>query len=143
MGLGFFKSAKSDKGAAFLPGTHDPQWTRSPNGKFHKLSFLNFDASMAVGGVYVVWHGGIRPQWVYVGASDNVGQALEKLLDNREIMDYDVHGGLFATWSKILPEFRPGVLRHLKETMQPLVNNPAIAGDPVKPIAVLLPGSKR
>ena len=52
----------------------NPKWIRYPKGTFYQLLQLDTDeASLnGVGGVYLVWHRGIKPAWVYAGDSPNL-----------------------------------------------------------------------
>lgn len=125
----------------------DPKWVRAPSGGFHQLLDLDPDEAgiRGVGGVFVIWHGGIRPEWVYAGESPNIARALDQLVDNPDITQYKTHGGLFVTWSLVKEEFRRGVLLYLMRTLRPLVNNPRAPTEETeytKPIAVLVPGGK-
>ena len=125
----------------------DPKWARSPSGAFYQLLDVDPDELKirGVGGVYVVWHGGIRPEWIYAGESPNLGRVLDTLIDNDEITQYKTHGGLFVTWSTVKEEFRRGVLLHLTRALKPKVVNPRAPTEETehtKPIAVLVPGGK-
>ena len=143
--MGLFGGSKAPTIASSAP--IDPKWVRSPAGGFYQL--LDFDPDAAgirgVGGVFVIWHGGIRPEWVYAGESPNIARALDALIDNPEITQYKTHGGLFVTWSLVKEEFRRGVLLHLTRALKPLIPNPRAPTEETehtKPIAVLVPGGK-
>ena len=125
----------------------DPKWVRAPSGAFYQL--LDFDPDevgiRSVGGVFVIWHGGVRPQWVYAGESPNIARSLDQLIDNPDITQYKTNGGLFVTWSLVKEEFRRGVLLHLTRALKPLIVNPRAPTEETehtKPIAVLVPGGK-
>jgi hypothetical protein len=143
--MALFGGSKASTIAAAAP--IDPKWVRAPNGSFHQLLEVDPDALgiRGVGGVFVVWHGGIRPQWVYAGESPNIARALEALVDDPEVTQYKTNGGLFVTWSLVKEEFRRGVLLHLTRALKPLVLNPRAPTEETehtKPIAVLVPGGK-
>jgi hypothetical protein len=98
-----------------------------------------------VGGVYVVWHGGIRPQWVFVGESPSLGRAIDAVANDRDILQYQTHGGLFVSWAIVKEDWRRGIVLYLTRALKPLVANPrAPAGETeyTKPIPVLVPGGK-
>ncbi len=120
----------------------DPKWARSPSGHFRR--FINFDPEeeglSGKGGVFVVWHGGLRPRWVYAGASADLARALHELADEDEVMAFEVNGGLFLTWAGIRQEYRNGVVKFLNEAMDPLVENPAAFVGDDAPIPVVFPG---
>lgn len=118
-------------------------WARNPRGQFYK--FVTFEpekAGLTGGGVYVIWHSGVQPHWVYVGYSNDIAADLDTLADNDELMSYNSRGGLFVTWAPIKPEYRPGVVRFLTESMDPLVENPKAAVIADEPVPVLVPGAK-
>jgi hypothetical protein len=140
--MGIFASRKPSRQFTGPPG--DPGWVRNPKGLFYKFALFEPEKAglKGVGGVYVVWHSGVKPRWVYVGRTDNLAGDLDTLLDNEEVMDYNKHGGLYVTWSPIKPEFREGVYKFLREAMNPEVENPDVPGDKAEPIPVLVPGAK-
>lgn len=139
--MGIFSGSKPRRA---LGPPSDPGWARNPKGLFYKFALFEPEKAglSGVGGVFVIWHSGVKPRWVYVGQSDNLAGALDALLDNDEVMDYNKHGGLYVTWSPIKPEFRDGVCRYLLEIMAPLVENPASIDEDIEPIPVLVPGAK-
>ena len=126
----------------------DPKWVRSPSGAFYQLLDVDPDelGIRSAGGVFVIWHGGIRPEWVYAGESPSLGRAIDALVDNADITQYKTHGGLFVTWSLVKEEFRRGVLLYLTRALKPKVENPRAPTEETehtKPIAVLVPGGKQ
>ncbi len=58
-------------------------------------------------------------------------------------MEYEGKGGLFVTWAVIREEFQDGVVRYLNETMNPLIENPAVEEIEDDPIPVILPGREK
>jgi hypothetical protein len=126
------------------PKLLDPQWARTARGRFIRL--ISFDPDEfglhGLGGVYVIWHGGVRPEWVYVDQADDLAKALDAALDNPDIMGYEVNGGLMATWSPVVPEFRSGVVKYLLASLRPLIDHPAPPGDDVTPVPVYAPGTE-
>ncbi len=122
----------------------DPVWARNRNGKFFRL--IHFDPVVeglrGVGGVFLIWHSGVKPKWVHVGMTTELAGAIDAAKDNEDIMEYEINGGLFITWSTIKPEFRPGVLRYLHENMDTAVPNPAVKGITAEPIKVQQPGRR-
>jgi len=118
----------------------DPHWAKTPNGKFHRLLFLDpvVQGLGGVAGVFVAWHAGLHPRWLYVAASKDLGSDIDTLLDNEEVMAFDNRGGVFVTWALIRPKYQGGVVRYLIDVMKPEIEGPR----PPKsdPIPVLLPG---
>ncbi|MGH6659916.1 MAG: hypothetical protein ACREB6_00100 [Rhodospirillales bacterium] len=149
MVLGLFGKSKKKKAPSGPP--QDVAWVKSAKNRYFK--FLNLEPDEMglenISAVYVLWHQGVRPQWVYVGQTDDLGRTLQELRRDDEIVDYDKRGGLFVTWSMIKPEFQPGVVRYLYQVMQPVVVNPDYldkgedekGAEEVEPIPVLLPGT--
>ncbi len=117
-------------------------WIRSPKNKFY--NFLNLEPEelglKRVSGVYVIWHGGLRPEWIYIGQTTNLAAAFENLRDNDEVMEFQRHGSLFVTWSEIRREYQAGVVKYLYKILKPIVANPDSPEDDVPPIAVYPPG---
>ena len=138
----FFKKKKPAKGYDGKP--LDPEWARNRKGKFSRLSHLDPAAEgiNGLGGVYVIWHSGVKPGWVYVGRSDDIGAALQDALENEDIMEYERNGGLYVTWSPVLKRSQNGVLRFLHEGMKPKVPNPIVGDIKDGPINVLAPKRK-
>ncbi|MCG8511421.1 MAG: hypothetical protein MI741_19580 [Rhodospirillales bacterium] len=120
----------------------DPKWSRSASGHFRR--FINLDPEeegiSGKSGVYVIWHGGLRPRWVYIGASSDLGRDLDRLADDEDIMGYEVNGGLFVTWANIRAEFQDGVVKYLNDAMDPLVENEAAFTIDDEPVPVVFPG---
>ena len=119
----------------------DPNWATSASGRFHRLIRLDPEAEglSGVGGVYVIWHAGVRPEWVFVGHSEDLASAFHHVGANSDIMGYDANGGLYVSWCLIREEYRDGVVRHLHDTLKPLVDNVAVAAMDVAPVPVIAP----
>ena len=91
------------------------------------------------GGIYIIWHAGVRPEWVYAAKSNDLAADLDSIQDNEDLMYYDSQGGLFVTWALIRPEYQDGVLSYLYDNMAPLVENPNPPKKKTKRLPVLLP----
>ncbi len=129
-------------------GVVDLQWVRSPDGDFWQLHQLKPDTLniRGVGGVYVLWHGGLKPTWVYAGESTSLGRALTEVADNKEITQYRARGGLYASWAVVSEELRRGILLYLTRAMKPLVTNPRAPtqeSEHTRLIPVVIPGGKQ
>ncbi|MBF0167081.1 MAG: hypothetical protein HQL45_05570 [Alphaproteobacteria bacterium] len=123
----------------------DPAWGKSPKGHFYRLAHLEPDevGLPGLGGVYVVWHKGVRPEWLYVAATEDLGKALMQALEDTDISSYEPRGGLWCTWAPIRPEFRNGVVLYLRKLLKTVIPpKPAdeIEEGSVQPVAVLPPG---
>jgi hypothetical protein len=122
-------------------GLADPRWAVDRRGKFHRLVHLDPEAEGLTGasGVFVVWHGGVRPRWVYVGRAQDLAGAFHRLGRDADVMDYEVNGGLFVTWSLIRTDYQDGVVRYLSDALSPAVENPDRPGTAVRPVPVSPP----
>ncbi len=123
-------------------------WQRNAGGKFHNLLRLDTVAEglRGQGGVYVIWHGGLNPEWLFVGSTSDLGRQIDPLIDDPRFDDHQ-RRGLFATWAFVSDEYRHGVVRYLTEYLKPSVENraagPLCKGpDRVVPIAVFVPGQE-
>ena len=120
----------------------DPKWARSRKGNFHRLTYLRPETEGLDGasGIYVVWHGGLKPEWITVGKSTNLTRDLDSLSDNEDIEYYEKRGGVFVTWSLIRAEFQDGVLKYLIDTLDLQEPPTKLPGKKVEPIPVFPPG---
>lgn len=139
----FFSGSDNDLDPGAAPV--DPSWVRSPKGHFHRLARLEPDqiGLPGQGGIYVIWHKGVKPEWVYVAAAEDLAQALMRALDDEDIVSYEPRGGLWCSWSFIRPEYRDGAVLYLRNLLNPVVL-PRIGDevDPesVTPVPILAPG---
>ncbi len=126
----------------------DPVWQRQSNQRFHRLIAMKPGRPRlaGLGGVFVVFHRGMQPGWVYFGAARDLGAAVERLQDHRELSRFESRGGLFFTWSFIKPEKRDGVVAYLRATAAPELIDPDLDRDfgckpaGAKPVPVQFPG---
>lgn len=120
-------------------------WSKNAKGKFRRLAFIELakENISSTPGVFVAWHGGARPGWVYVGLAEDLAIDLTDMRQNKEVMEFDRRGGLFVTWYTPAPADRKGVFVFLNDVLQPEVRNPeADQYENVTPIKVLPPGYK-
>lgn len=129
------------------PELSDPKWAKNSRGGFHRLLSLltaEITALSGTGGVYAIWHRGVRPGWVYVGASKDLCKSLQEARDTPEILAFESRGGLYVSWSAVVPDCRDGVVKFLKETCSPAIADPLACDDAdgrrAKAIPVKLPG---
>ncbi len=118
--LGLFREQRPPP-PAVAAAPADPGWVKPPKGYYHRLLSIRLELAKlrGVGGVYVVWHRGVRPAWVHVGATEDLAASLAEARDTPEILAYESRGGLHVTWSPIIADYRMGVLAHLREAMSP------------------------
>ena len=64
----------------------DPNWVRNEKGKFFRFINLNPQEQNLEGqtAVFIIWHGGVRPAWVYVGTSRNLARDLQECKENED-----------------------------------------------------------
>lgn len=120
----------------------DPSWAKSKIGRFHFFCDLDPEEEglEKVSGVYIIWHGGVRPEWVHIGKSDDLAATFHELGKNEEIMEYEVNGRLYVSWSLILPKYQDAVLRYLTDALKPVVENLDSLKPEVVPLPVFAPG---
>jgi len=140
----FSRFKKKKPAPAYEGPPLDPEWVRNARGKFYRLSMLDTVAEGLKGlsGVFVIWHSGVKPQWVYVGHSDDLASAIDAAAEDEDIGSYEINGGLFVTWSPVRKERQPGVVKFLHEAMKPAVQNPAVKSIEDGPVNVIVPKRK-
>ena len=148
--MAFFGKSKNKDGKSKGPAPAIPpgqvltlNWTKTPGGKFIRLIDLDPEETglSGQGGIYVVWHAGIRPEWVYLGKTKDMGGAMHALARNQDVMRYDLLGGLYVTWVIIDEEYWDGALLFLNQKLNPVEDCPDVpTGDDVAPILVTPPG---
>jgi len=123
----------------------DPNWVHTPAGTFPPLLSLDPEEMGLnnVGGVYLIWHAGVRPEWVYAGHSKDLAAALHHAGNNREINYYEKNGGLFVAWALVKEQYRPGVVKYLQETFKTQVDNISDFNDKTVPVPVIAPVAKK
>lgn len=122
----------------------DPGWVLDSKGKF--LSFLYLDPEElnlnGVGGVYLIWHAGVRPEWVYAGLTNDMASALHDAGENADINYYEANGGLYVSWAPIKADFRKGVVKYIEENFITLVSNSSCYDDNTRIVPVKPPSTK-
>lgn len=141
--MSIFGFGKDDDDAATPVFTKpvDPGWIRNPKGGF--FSFLDLDPEElqlnGVAGVYLIWHRGVRPEWVYVGHTNDMASAFHSAGKNSAITFYEQNGGLHVAWAPVLEEYRAGVVKYISENFNPLVENPDGYSDDTRSVPVIAP----
>ncbi|SDD74365.1 hypothetical protein SAMN05421720_101404 [Rhodospira trueperi] len=144
--MGFLSFLFGEGGTNNKP--QDPYWQRDPSLKFYRLLAIKPDRLKlgGRGGVFALYHKGVRPGWVYVGATRDLGDAVERMKDHPEVSAMDARGGLFMTWAFIKDDKRDGVVAYLRHHLKPEVDDPDLDREMgcnpqnAKHIPVLLPG---
>jgi hypothetical protein len=119
-------------------------WQRDEHGYFFRLLRLHpAEAGLSgIGGVYVMWHRGVRPQWIYMGATDDLGESIGQARDTQEVLSFEGRGSVYVTWAPIKSEYRDGVAVYLRNSLNPEIGIVFAPDRPladVPPIAVLPP----
>lgn len=114
-------------------------WNRCADDTWADLNAVDLDDPHFDGfeGVYVVWHGGTRPEVVCVGQ----GVIRERLAAHRAdpaVQAYKAHT-LFATWARVERPARAGAERFLLEATRPKLAAPLPAEPPLE---INLPGKE-
>lgn len=95
-------------------------------------------------GIYAVWHLGVRPQWLRIGAAPNLAAALSQLAQTPWINAHKDNYGVFVAWAFPPQNQSAGLARYLAETLSPAFQSAPFPGDrafdpAVSPIACPLP----
>jgi hypothetical protein len=123
----------------------DPGWVYPPKGGF--FSFLDMDPEEhnlgGVGGIFLIWHAGVRPEWVYAGGTNDLASALHTAGMNSDINVYEENGGLFVAWAPVKEAYRKGVVKYLDLSFKTLVPNDGYYDDKTAVVPVKPPESPR
>ncbi len=103
------------------------------DGAYPRLS-ANITGVPARPGVYTLWHRGVRPQWLRVGAANNLASMFAEMVDAPEIVALGVD--VFVTWALPPANQHAGIIRFLADVLQPALQDTV---DAVAPIAFPLP----
>jgi len=122
----------------------DPGWVHNKDGSFYP--FLDLDPESlhlkGVGGVYLIWHAGVHPEWVYAGVTNDMASAFHSAGTEPSINVYDKNGGLFVAWAIIKEEYRRGMVKYIEENFKTLVPNSGSYNDNTQAVPVFAPKSK-
>ncbi|MHB1207682.1 MAG: hypothetical protein ACYCZX_19115 [Rhodospirillaceae bacterium] len=88
------------------------------------------------GGVYALWHLGVRPQWLRIGAGADLLGCLRALPAVPQVAAYRGNGGLFVAWTFPEAARAPGIILHLQARLEPVLQYLAVAGEAVLDPAV-------
>ena len=56
--------------------------------------------------MYIAWHGGVKPAWVYAGETPDLARSIGEMIDNDDITQYEINGRLYVSWSPVMEEYR-------------------------------------
>jgi hypothetical protein len=84
---------------------------------------VGFDAAAAglsrTPGVCVVWHLGVRPQWLKVAASADLAATIAAAATAAPIVAFQPNGGLYVAWLRCDPPRAAAIAAHLIGTLSP------------------------
>jgi len=102
-----------------------PNMWRPGEGLYPRLAEVGSAAEVAGReGLYALWHLGVRPQWLRVGAAKDLGRAFEELAQAPWVVTHQRNAGIHAAWAFVPPGQHAGMVRFLTETL-----NPAFQGE--------------
>jgi len=131
----------SGTGATVFSKPVDPGWAHNSKGGFH--SFLEIDPEelnlSGASGVYLIWHAGVRPEWVYVDESNDLASDFHDAGTNTEITHFEGNGGLFVSWAPVRPEYRKGVVKYIETNFITLVKSACAYTNETKSVPVSPP----
>lgn len=98
-------------------------WHKGLHGGYCRLFLFDEIAEMnlglkGVGGVYIAWHAGVKPEWLIAGVADDLEFSLQKLHQDPDIREYETYGRVYFSWALIKKEYRDGVVYYLDEFTQ-------------------------
>ena len=75
------------------------------------------------GGIYAIWHLGVRPQWLRVGATKNFAETFVALTALEEVAVYDRNRGVFVAWAHAPSVQWAGVVQSLIMRLAPALQH--------------------
>lgn len=83
------------------------------------------------GGVYALWHLGVRPQWLHIGAGPSLGVCLASAATALVASPWRGNGGLYAAWVFMDSARWPGIVQGLRSRLAPALQDVAFPEDAV------------
>lgn len=81
------------------------------------------------GGVFAIWHLGVRPQWLKVGVSKNLADTFAALTEHNDVLAYDRNRGVFAAWAFSSSELWAGQAKFLMHRLEPALQHLSAAAE--------------
>lgn len=107
---------------------------------------LSFDPQPLVGrsGLYLLWHLGVRPQWLRAGSAKDLGAAAGHLCKTPEVAAFIPHDGPFLSWAFCALDAAPGLVNFLAARLNPALQDLVLVCDMIvdpaaAPVACALP----
>lgn len=128
---GFFKRIAGAVVAAQAPA--DAAAWQPATGHYPRL--LTYDARGLAGrpGLYLLWHLGVRPQWLRAGFSQDLGAAVAQLAADPGVAAFEAHDGPFFAWSFCAPAAAAGFVNYLARRLNPVLQARAFPCDTLIP----------
>jgi hypothetical protein len=109
-------------------------------GHYPRLLFLDPRALVGRSGLYLLWHLGVRPQWLRAGFSTDLGATVRLLAATSAVVDYGPNDGPFLSWSFCAAEDASGRVNFLAGRLRPVLQDQPFACDfAVDPTAPAVP----
>jgi hypothetical protein len=97
-------------------------------------------------GLYAVWHLGVRPQWLRVSATRDLGAACDELKRAAWIATHEANAGIFIAWASPTSDGSAMAL-FLSDTLKPAYQDEVLVSDvadrDVAPVICPLPPGTR
>ena len=111
-----------------LGGSPQPLW--HPAGQpYPRLLGLDVGAVTGRAGLYAIWHMGVRPQWLRVGAAADLGATMTALMQTPWVVTHESNAGIFVAWAFPPATEAPGMARYLAETLKPAFQSEPISSE--------------
>lgn len=77
-------------------------------------------------GVFVLWHRGVRPQWLFTGFAADIALAMKDARADADVQKYMLNEGVYVAWAFLSEAESEGVPAYLREQMQPALTMGAL-----------------
>ena len=104
------------------------QW-QPEGGIYPRLNEFGAGGLGGRGGLYAVWHLGVRPQWLRVGITADLGAAAMQLKQAPWVKAHEGNAGIYIAWASPVPAQGSGFARFLAETLKPAFQHVAFSAD--------------
>jgi len=114
-------------------------WLPTPE-PYPRLMTFDSSALTGKGGLYAIWHLGVRPQWLRVGLADDLALTFAALAQASWVMKHEGNAGIYLAWAFPAPAQAMGMARYLHETLKPSFQSEPFSFDrTLEPATVALP----
>lgn len=80
------------------------------------------------GGVYALWHLGVRPQWLRIGAGPNLLDCLNGAAAGLADTTLRGNGGIYVAWAFVDAARRPGIVQYRRNRLEPVLQHVVLTG---------------